>query len=256
MALAFLRSPVRAPRLQAGDRVEVAGAPVRLAVNPRARRVGLRLAAGAREVVAVAPSARRLAEALAFAHARADWIAARLAELPAARPLASGALIPVRGAPCRLERAAMRTPGRLFPATGDEPQRLVASGEGEAFARAAVRVLAREALAELTAKSAGCAARLGLPAPAVAVADARGRWGSCRAPHGGDAGRIRYTWRLVCAPPFVLDYVVAHECAHLIEANHAPAFWALTQRLYGEVAPARAWLKAHGGALHALGGAG
>ena len=256
VALPFLRAPARAPRLQAGDLVQVAGAPVRLAVNPRARRVGLRLAAAAREVVATAPSARRLAEALAFAQARADWIAARMAELPAARPLAPGAVIPVRGAPCRLERAAMRTPGRLFAATADEPQRLVASGEGQAFARAAERVLRREALAELAAKSADCAAALGLPAPTVAVADARGRWGSCRAPHAGDAGRIRYTWRLVCAPAFVLNYVVAHECAHLVEANHAPAFWAVTRRLYGEVAPARAWLQAHGAELHALGGAG
>ena len=225
------RSTPAAPRLSSGDVVEVAGAPVRLVVNTRARRISLRLSAGGREVTATAPSAQRLPEALAFAHARAGWIAARLAELPTARPFRPGAEIAVRGAPCRLERAAMRIAGRLAPATHGEPQRLVASGEGEAYARAVQRVLKREALAELTAKSATAAARLGLAPPSVTVADARGRWGSCRAPHAGDTGRIRYSWRLICAPSFVLDYVVAHECAHLVEPNHAPACWAVTRAL-------------------------
>lgn len=255
MRLPFLQRPTRAPRLQAGDLVEVGGRPVRLAVNPRARRVGLRLAAAAREVTATAPSVARLPEALAFAHARADWIAARLDAAPAPRPLLPGAVIPVRGGPCRLERAAMRMAGRLHPACAGEPQRLVASGEGEAFGRAVGRVLRREALGELRPKSAEAAARLGLPAPAVSVADARGRWGSCRPPHAGDAGRIRYSWRLVCAPTAVLDYVVAHEAAHLREPDHGPGFWALTRELYGaELPPVRGWLKTHGASLHALGG--
>ena len=253
MRLPFLQRPNRAPRLQAGDLVEVGGRPVRLAVNPRARRVGLRLSAGGREMTATAPSLARLPEALAFAHARADWIAARLDAAPAPRPLLAGAVIPVRGAPCRLERAAMRMSGRLHPAAAGEPQRLVASGDGEAFGRAVVRVLRREAADELSAKSATAAARLGLPPPAVSVADARGRWGSCRPPHGGDSGRIRYTWRLVCAPPPVLDYVVAHECAHLLQPNHGPGFWEVTRGLYGDVSDARAWLRAHGAELHALG---
>ncbi len=254
--LPFLSRSPGAPRLQAGDVIEVAGAPVRLAVNSRARRVGLRLAPAAREVVATAPSRARLTEALAFAHARADWIAARLAELPQARPFAPGAVIPVRGAPCRLERAAMRVAGSLRPAVADAPQRLVASGDGAAFARAVERVLRREALAELSAKTHGLSARLGQPAPVVSVADARGRWGSCRPSLGAAPGRIRYTWRLVCAPTWVLDYVVAHEAAHLREPDHAAGFWALNRELYGsDLAQARAWLKTHGAALHALGGA-
>ncbi|MBE7217815.1 MAG: M48 family metallopeptidase, partial [Caulobacteraceae bacterium] len=233
MRLPFLSSGARAPRLQAGDLVEVAGAPVRLAVNPRARRVGLRLSRATREVVATAPSRTRLAEALAFAHARADWIAARLAELPQGMAFAPGAVVPVRGAPCVLERAAMRVAGSLRPSADGEPQRLVASGEGEAFARAVQRVLRREALGELTDKTRALAARLGEAAPVVSVADARGRWGSCRPSGRGEPGRIRYTWRLVCAPTPVLDYVVAHEAAHLREPNHGAGFWALNRELYG-----------------------
>lgn len=237
----------RARRPQPGDVVDVAGAPVRLAVNPRARRISLRLdARGA--VVATAPSARALAQAEAFARSRAGWIAERLAARPAQSALKPGAVIPLRGRPVRLVAVPGRGAARL---TGEA---VAAGGDSDAFARRVRRLLRAEALADLQARTAVHAAALGLPSPAVAVADARTRWGSCTPPRGpGDRGRVRYSWRLVLAPPFVLDYVAAHEVAHLREANHGPAFWSLCARLYGDVAPARAWLKAHGAALHAVG---
>ena len=249
------RRPARtaAPVLHDGAIVQVAGRPVRLRVDGRARRVSLRVDGVRREVVATAPSARALADALRFAHARAEWIADRLDAAPARRPLVPGAVIQLAGAPCRLERAAMRVVPRLVPASAAEPARLIASGEGEAFARAAVRALKAEALARLRERTAVHVEALGLPQPPVAVADARSRWGSCRAPHRSDPGAIRYSWRLLCAPPEVLDYVAAHEAAHLLEPNHSPAYWAVVERLYGDPAPARRWLREHGPALHALG---
>jgi predicted metal-dependent hydrolase len=79
------------------------------------------------------------------------------------------------------------------------------------------------------------------------------RWGSCRKAQGGEVARIRYNWRLILAPPWVLDYVAAHEAAHLIEANHSSAYWAIVNRIFGDHRPARAWLKGHGAGLHALG---
>jgi hypothetical protein len=96
--------------------------------------------------------------------------------------------------------------------------------------------------------------------PKVAIGDAKGRWGSCRParPPGraskGDAGSIRYSWRLVLAPFEVADYVAAHECAHLNEANHGPKFWAEVRRLMGDPRPHRAWLRTHGAELHRFGG--
>jgi predicted metal-dependent hydrolase len=93
----------------------------------------------------------------------------------------------------------------------------------------------------------------------VAVADAKGRWGSCRParPSGrgrtGDTGSIRYSWRLVLAPFEVADYVAAHECAHLLEANHGPRFWAHVRALNGPEKAPRAWLRQHGARLHAFG---
>ena len=251
----FRRSPpsLRAPHLQPGEVVQVEGLPVRLAENLRARRISLRLDVRAREVVLTAPSARRLAEAVVFAQTRSRWIAERLAELPAQVAFTPSALIEVAGRPCRLERAAMRIAPVFKSETSAEPARLIAWGEGEPFARAVERGLRAEALTRLCERTAHHCSALSESAPRVALQDARSRWGSCRKAQPGRPAAIRYNWRLVLAPPEVLDYVVAHECAHLVEGNHGPRFWALVSRLYGDPAPARAWLKTNGAGLHAVG---
>jgi predicted metal-dependent hydrolase len=232
--------------------IEVAGAPVRLKVNGRARRISLRIDARRGEVVATAPSARRLGEAVGFAQSRAAWIAQRLAAVPELKPLRPGVAIKVGGAPCRLERAAMRITPRLIPATPDEPMRLLASGEDDAYGRAALRALKAEALARLTARTAHHAAMLGQSMPSVAVADAKGRWGSCRAGGRGRPAAIRYSWRLILAPAEVLDYVAAHEVAHLVEANHGEGFWRIVHTLYGDHQSARRWLRTNGAEIQAI----
>ncbi len=240
-----------------GDRIDIGGAAVRLKVSGRARRVSLRLDAARGEIVATAPNPRRLAEAAAFAVSRQSWITARLAELPKAAPLAPGQVIEVLGQPCQLVSASGRSQWR--PAEDDGPLSLSASGEGEAFSRAVLRALKAEARRRLVARTEVHAAALDRPMPVIAVADARGRWGSCSPPRsrgfgsGVEVGRIRYSWRLLLSPPSVLDYVCAHECAHLIEANHSPRFWAVVHGLIGDPRPHRAWLRAHGARLHAVG---
>ncbi len=242
------------PKLANGAVVLVGAAPVRLKVNGRASRVSLRVDASRGEVVATAPDTRRLADALRFAESRSDWIAAQVRRLPQPVSLRPGTVIEVDGAPCRLDRAAMRVKPRFSPRTPDEPSRLIASGDGDAFARAAVRALKAVALERLTERTAHHVQTLEQPMPEVAVMDARMRWGSCRQGQKGEAARIRYNWRLILAPAWVLDYVAAHEAAHLIEANHSPAYWAVVARLFGDQRPARAWLRAHGAELHAIGG--
>ena len=250
------RPPIlKASRPKPGEVVLVGGLPVRLAINARARRVSLRLDPRRREVVATAPDARRLADALGFAQTRAGWIAERLAGLPATVAFTPGVAIEVAGRPCRLERAAMRVRPSLKAETLEEPARLIASGEGPVFARAVERALRAEARSRLAERTAVHCTALGQPTPPIALQDARSRWGSCRKAQGADPASIRYNWRLVMAPPQVLDYVVAHECAHLVEANHGPRFWTLVRRLYGDPAPARAWLKAHGARMHTVGAA-
>lgn len=237
-------------RYVAGDVLEVAGCPVRLKVDGRARRVSLRLDATRGEIIATAPSARRLKEAAAFAAQRAAWIGEALGRLPPAAPLAPGAVLQVLGRSCRLKPAFGPRRQGLYEEDGLV---LRASGEGEAFRRAAVRVLKAEALKALIERSAAYAAALDQPSPKVAVMDARSRWGSCTPARPGRAASLRYSWRLILAPYEVLDYVAAHECGHLVHADHSPRFWALVADLGPDVKRARAWLRAHGPRLHAVG---
>jgi predicted metal-dependent hydrolase len=239
------------PAFSDGDRLDVAGAAVRLKVNRRARRVSLRLDRTRREIVATAPSLRRLPEAAAFARERAGWIAERLAELPAAAPLAPGMLIEVFGRPVRLEVGTGRARW-IEPIDGSTP-RIAAMGEGEGFSRAVVLVIRKRALEVLTERTRHYALKLGAPMPKVSVADAKSRWGSCRPGPRGGPGVIRYSWRLALAPFEVADYVAAHECAHLLELNHGPRFWAHVRNLVGDERRHRDWLRAEGARLHAFG---
>jgi len=82
----------------------------------------------------------------------------------------------------------------------------------------------------------------------ISVRDTRSRWGSCSA-----KGNLSFSWRLILAPEFVLNYVVAHEVAHLIERNHGPKFWKLVARLDDQADAARKWLRRNGEALHRMG---
>ena len=237
-----------------GDKLLVSGAEVRLKVNARARRVSLRLDRRAGVIVATAPSARRLPEAVAFARERAAWIAARMAEQPRVEPLAPGAVTALFSEPHRLESASGRA--RRVPAGEGAPARILAAGEGEVFAMGVVRVIKRRALEVLTERTAAHAGALGAVMPKVSIMDARTRWGSCKADLRGGPGIIRYSWRLALAPYDVADYVAAHECAHLLEQNHGPRFWAHVRGLVGDERRHRAWLRAEGARLHAFGQAG
>lgn len=239
------------PAFADGDRLEVAGAVVRLKVHRGARRVSLRLDRARREIVATAPSPRRLAEAARFARDRAAWIAERMADLPQPQTLRPGQVLEVFGAPVRLDAASGRA--RWHEATETDPARITAMGEGEGFARAVILVLKKRALAVLTERTALHAAALGAAMPKVAVMDAKARWGSCKPGFGGQPASIRYSWRLALAPFAVADYVAAHECAHLLELNHGPRFWAHVASLVDKVPTHRAWLRREGGRLHAFG---
>ena len=238
------------PRYAAGDVLEVAGCAVRLKVDRRARRVSLRLDAARGEIIATAPSPRRLKEAAAFAAQRAAWIGEAVGRLPPAEPLAPGAMLQVLGRPCRVKPALGSRRQGLYEEDG---LALRAWGEGEAFRRAALRVLKTEALKVLTERTAAYAAALDQPTPKVAVMDARSRWGSCTPSRRGRGASLRYSWRLILAPYEVMDYVAAHECGHLVHADHSPRFWALVASLGPDVKRARAWLRTHGPRLHAVG---
>lgn len=221
-------------------------APVRLNINPRARRILLRIDSKNREAVAVAPSPAKARAAMSFAAERAQWIADRLSELPDHHPLAPGTLAPLRG---ELHQIAQATTGRSVKIDdSDSPPRILAPGPTEkiparvrGFMKAAARV-------DLSIRVRAHSETLGVSPASISIKDTTTRWGSC-----SSAGNLNFSWRLVCAPPFVLDYVAAHECAHLLEMNHSRRFWRQVERCIPDHAPARSWLNTHGRALHAIG---
>ena len=236
-------------RYQDGARLDIGGLPVRLSVNRRARRVSLRIDHPRREAVAVAPSLAALSAAAAFARERREWIAERLAALPAARSIDPAQPLVVFGEPWRLIADGRRP--RLLAAAGGSPAQLIGCGAGEVDGQLVARAVKKAALRVFT-QCAGAHCRvLNVAMPPITIIDARSRWGSCTPARAGKTARVRLSWRLALAPAAVADYVVAHECAHLIEANHGPRFWTLVRDLIGDAGPHRAWLRAEGGALHA-----
>lgn len=240
-----------------GEVIEIGAARVRLKVSGRARRVSLRVDRSKGEVLAIAPSLRRLAEAAAFAHERQAWIAERAAELKPPTRLAPGLQITLFGQPCGLSRSLGRA-----GLEGQDPEgksweaavRLPLSADDAAYARAIVQLIKREARTWFEPRLKRHCGALGAPVPRFAIADARTRWGSCTPGDRRHPASIRLSWRLALAPPEVADYVAAHECAHLLQPNHGPRFWAEVRRLVGDERPHRAWLRANGPGLHAFGG--
>lgn len=219
---------------------------VRLVVNPRARRVSVRVCPTRREAIATAPSRRQLKNAAAFAAERVSWIARELSRLPQGVVFAPGALVPLRGVMHELVHERGRGGARVEP--GTPPRLVVPAPDPDLFESRLVRFLKAEALADLRARVAVHAAALGVKPARIQVKEVRSRWGSCTS-----EGALAFSWRVVLAPPFVLDYLAAHEVAHLIEMNHSRRFWALVRNCLPDFERGRRWLHEHGCALHAVG---
>lgn len=105
-----------------------------------------------------------------------------------------------------------------------------------------LKLRARDALADASDRY---AAALGKPYGRISLRDTRSRWGSC-----SSAGDLMYSWRLIMAPPQVLEYVAAHEVAHLQHMDHSDRFWGAVDRLFPDHKACRKWLRVHGGSLH------
>jgi hypothetical protein len=218
--------------------------PVAIRLSPRARRLSLRVDAATRGVELVLP--RRFASdtALRFVAAHRGWIEARVAALPAQLPLGDGAVVPVFGVPHRVRREL------------DQAAPPVAIGDGEIRVRGDPAHLPRRVRDHLVAlakrdfagRARAAAARIGRNVTRVVVRDPKSRWGSC-----SSKGSLSFSWRLVFAPDAVIDYVVAHEVAHLIEMNHGPRFWRLVASLVPDVEHSRTWLRRHRNELMAYG---
>lgn len=212
--------------------------------HPTARRIRLSIDPASGVARLVVPKRAALKPALAWAQGKVDWIAAQRARLPQPRPYVPGMMLTVADVPLTIAWEAGSR--RRVEVMGET---LSLSGPIETLSRRVETWLKRQALDLLTAETAHYAAKAGVTVSKVGIGDARGRWGSC-----AHDGTIRYSWRLILAPGHVRRATVAHEVAHRVHMNHAPAFHALVERLYGsDPTSARAWLRTHGAALHWIG---
>jgi predicted metal-dependent hydrolase len=221
---------------------------VRLRANSQARRYTLRIQAVTREVLLTMPPRGSIKQATAFAQKHGAWIAARLQKLPSPAPFGDGALLPLRGLDHRIvHRPGAR--GTVWIEAGEGPEPLLCvAGRAPHIARRVRDFLKREAKSDLEKASRLAAQTLGVTIKRISIRDPASRWGSC-----STSGLLSYSWRLILAPPYVLDYLAAHEVAHLVEMNHSAAFWRVVTRVCPDMERAKAWLNAHGTALHRYG---
>jgi len=218
--------------------------PIELRVHPRARGLRLRVDESRQLLTLTMPPRMSRRQALEWAHRQAEWIDRQVARVEPAEPFLPGCRIPFEGRELLLhwEETLPRT---AHLADG----RLQAGGPESRFAARIEQFLRRQAQDRLAAETADAAKRAGVTIKAVSIGDPKSRWGSC-----SSSGAIRYSWRLIMAPPHLLRWLVAHEVAHRRHMNHGPAFHALEAELYGsDVRAARAELRSLGLRLKRIG---
>jgi predicted metal-dependent hydrolase len=230
--------------------------PVQVKKTARARRMTLRVSHTQREIVLTTPRQTGWRQAGAFVVKHLDWLQQQLQVLPDPVPFDEGAVVPLEGDPHLIRflgagavRGGKRPSITLAPPdmTSELPLLCVAGGPEHA-PRRLTDWLKKQARTRLCTQAAIHAERLDLSYSRISVRDQSSRWGSC-----SSTGTLSFSWRLIFAPEPVLDYVAAHEVAHLKEMNHSPRFWKLVAKTFPDYADARAWLRQHGQELHRYG---
>lgn len=207
--------------------------------SAQARRISLRVSGLDGQVTLTLPSRVRESEGLAFAKDRAAWIVEAQSRVPQGKIIQIGLSIPIEG------QAQPLVQGGAKGAVQLTPDGLVVPGDPGHTAKKVGLWLKTRARMRLNASVDHYAARIGLPHAGITLRDTRSRWGSC-----ASSGALMFSWRLVMAPPQVLDYVAAHEVAHLAEMNHSDRFWNEVRKLMPDYQTPRGWLKRHGSDLH------
>lgn len=213
--------------------------------SARARQLSLRLDNRTGAAILTLPRGVSVREAALFATEHKGWLARQRAALPPAIRLAPGEEVPILG---RLHLIVHDAGIGRRPLIEAEPAAIRVGGETSEVANRIRRYLKARAGEELAQRVARHAATLDVTYNRLRLTDPMGRWGSCSA-----TGALSFSWRLIMAPEWIIDYVVAHEVAHLKEMNHSRRFWAHVRQLVGDPAPARAWLGRQGTALQRVG---
>jgi len=241
--MAFPDSEIVKLRPPRGALAPAGEVPVRWRPSGRARNVSMRICPREGAVVVTLPPRTGRRDGLRLIRDHADWVLEKLAGLAPAVVFAPGVALRLGGA-----RHVIRHEPRLRGGAFLDGDAIVVTGAREFLPRRVGDFLRGEAKRRIGALAAPHAASLDVRLRAIRVKDTRSRWGSC-APDG----TLAFSWRLVMAPVWVADYVVAHEVAHLRELNHSARFWALVARLTPHREPAVAWLRVNGPGLLRVG---
>ncbi len=245
MGLSFFR------KIQQRDRdrvIEIDGVdlPVRIVENDRAKRLTLRIVPGGEALKITVPGHVDDWEIDAFLERNRNWAAARLARLPQRTALGEGAVIPFRGVDHRVTSTGkLRGVVEAMEVAG-EPIIRVPGDEG-AIGRKCLAYLKRQARTDLDLAVAQHASKIDIRPKSLRITDSTSRWGSC-----SSTRTLSFSWRIIMAPSPVLNYLAAHEVAHLIEMNHSNRFWALTRELCPDMDAQKSWLRVNGAKLHAI----
>ncbi|MFO1143964.1 MAG: SprT family zinc-dependent metalloprotease [Amaricoccus sp.] len=210
---------------------------IRLRRSTQARRMVLRVSQGGTAPTLTLPHGVALAQAHRFVVEHEGWLRRHIATAPRGVVVRDGTVLPLGDATVTVRMAEGGIEHR--------PGELRVPGPAARVGAQVTAWLREEARLACLAAVARHAAQIGRPFGRVSLRDPRSRWGSCSA-----AGDLMFSWRLVMAPTAVLDYVVAHEVAHLVEMNHSTRFWTVVRRLCPDHATAREWLRRHGASLH------
>lgn len=212
--------------------------PLTLRKSARARRISLRISQLDGRVTLTMPKRLAEHEAIAFAQSKADWIRKHLEARGSDVPVGFGAEIPLGGQMLRIAPGS----GRQIQLTADQ---ILVPGSQDQVAKRLMAYLREVSRDRLAGACDDYAQLLGRSYNRLSLRDTRSRWGSCTSDGG-----LMFSWRLIMMPAEVLDYVAAHEVAHLAEMNHSPAFWTLVEQIYGDYQVPRTWLRKNGSGFH------
>lgn len=216
---------------------------INILCNPRARRIILRVDAWPGAVTLVTPHHTGRARALLFVHENQQWLQAKLAQQPRPVPFVAAAQIPLQGSPHTL-LAMPEARGAVLC----QQNTIQVPGGAAHMPRRLTEWLKAEARSAITAAVQEHAAAFERTPGRISIRDQKSRWGSC-----SPDGNMSFSWRLILAPPEILDYVCAHEAAHLVHMNHGRNFWKLVRRRVADPAAAARWLNQNGPGLHRYG---
>jgi len=216
--------------------------PLNIKRVPNAKRMKLRVSAS-REVTLVLPKRISLKKGLVFLEQEKLWIAEQVAKIQPSIAFEDGVIIPIQGKNYQIFHAPNRR-GLVWV----EGEKMIVAGKSEHVSRRVKNWILQEVKSVISEKAYAFAEEIQVEVRRIAIKDQKSRWGSC-----SSRGNLNFSWRLLLMPEGVLDYVVAHEVAHLRHMNHSPEFWALVQKMHPEMEQSKQWLKQKGVLFHKYG---